>query len=165
MHYARLKRHGDPRNVVYPKSLLLRILQQTKITKGCWFWVGAKDTAGYAHLGTGMRMVRVHRLIYQLFKGPIINGNHILHTCDNRNCLRPKHLWQGTNKDNVDDKIAKNRQSRGSAIGISKLTEEKVLEIRHKRSCGAKCTDLAIEYNVHPSGISNIVNRRYWKHI
>lgn len=87
---------------------------------GCWVWLGCRD--GEARLPTddprgrygrfsldGYRMTQAHRAAYILYVGPIPNGLHVLHRCDNPPCVNPAHLFLGTIKDNSRDMVAKGR--------------------------------------------------------
>ena len=85
---------------------------------GCWRWKGAKTVDGYGTFGGGGLpfTARAHRVSWELFVGPIPEGAHVLHRCDNPGCVNPEHLWLGTAKDNSDDKYAKGRaKPRGKA--------------------------------------------------
>ena len=59
---------------------------------GCWLWNGGLDKYGYGQLNWCGKIVRAHRLVYELVKGPI-PPNHELHhkeTCLKR-CVNPDH--------------------------------------------------------------------------
>ncbi len=61
-------------------------------------------------------MAKAHRFAYELTRGPVPEGLHVLHDCpggDNPACCNERHLWLGTNDDNVADKVAKGRQAKG----------------------------------------------------
>lgn len=78
----------------------------------CWPFMGAKMHNGYGHLGAGGRndgQVAAHRVAYQDQVGPIPEGLNVLHRCDNRPCCNPRHLWIGTQRENLLDMIAKGR--------------------------------------------------------
>src|SRR5439155_26467186 len=115
------------------------------------------------------RAVGPHRLAYELFVGPIPKGMDVLHTCDNRVCVKPEHLFLGNAKSNSDDKIRKGR-ARWQACETNsraKLTNVQVREIRNaiKMECGRRGTTktLAEYYKVKPSVIRGIKHGRSWK--
>ena len=91
-------------------------------TETCWEWHGRMHDKGYGQMefiiqkskpGKKNRrkaVVRAHRISWLLFRGEIPSGLHVLHACDNRKCVRPEHLFLGTEKDNHDDAMNKNRK-------------------------------------------------------
>jgi hypothetical protein len=76
-------------------------------TESCWLWVGAKTPKGYGQFCHEGKIRRAHRLAYVLAFGEIPAELFVCHKCDNPSCVRPKHLFLGTNRDNVMDAIAK----------------------------------------------------------
>jgi hypothetical protein len=76
-----------------------------KIVGDCWEWQGYVDKLGYGRLGKK----RAHRMSYEKHKGPIPAGLMVCHSCDNRKCINPEHLWIGTQTDNMRDMAAKGR--------------------------------------------------------
>lgn len=140
-----------------------RLWSQVKKTEGCWEWTGGTDRDGY---GRFFEMRRAHRFSWYLHNGPIPDGLHVLHTCDNPPCVRPDHLFLGTNTDNVADKIAKGRGQFGERHGMAIITESQVSEIRQRYAAGGiSQTALGAEYGLSQTGISQIVMKKCWKHI
>ena len=80
---------------------------------GCWLWTGARIHSGYGsfRLSRPPRTVVAHRLSWEMDHGPIPMGLWVLHHCDVRACVRPAHLFLGTNLDNVRDCTLKGRRS------------------------------------------------------
>jgi hypothetical protein len=137
---------------------------------GCWNWKGY-GTKGYGMFRVSPDCKKLsHRISFELHNQRVIVPRmFIMHSCDNRKCVNPNHLSEGTNQDNMDDKVAKNRQSKLKGIDnpCSKLTELQVLEIRAKYASEDRKThvQLSEEYGVSKSLISFIVNRKAWGHI
>ena len=96
----------------------------------------------------------------------IRKGMFICHSCDNRKCVNPDHLFLGSLRDNHNDMMSKNRQAKGSRMGCAKLNEQKAVEIRKLYSEGFHTQNqLAKIYGVRQTKISDLVNRKTWKHI
>src|SRR6266850_5551698 len=85
-------------------------------TGQCWVWTGGKFRCGYGVVKRDGKLLKAHRLAWQMHFGRIPDGAFIMHHCDNPPCVRPQHLFPGTNADNVADKIAKGRQAYGERI-------------------------------------------------
>lgn len=114
MHYKRWWRHGD---VLYgtPEYRFWAKVNK-KGADDCWEW-GGKALGGkgkcYGQFSINNKTVTVHRFSYQLANGAIAPDMHVLHHCDNPICVNPRHLFIGTNKDNIKDKMSKGRWNGG----------------------------------------------------
>jgi hypothetical protein len=104
---------------------------------------------------------------FQINIDHISENLHILHKCDNRRCVRPDHLFLGTNYDNVIDKVNKNRQAKGSESGNVILNENEVIEIKYllKNKYYGYIKDISEKYNVSSNCINDIRKNRTWKHV
>jgi hypothetical protein len=76
---------------------------------GCLVWQRAKSRTGYGIAHYGGRTRLAHRLSYEANCGPVPNGLHVLHVCDNRPCIAIEHLFLGTQQDNISDMHRKGR--------------------------------------------------------
>ena len=95
--------------------------------------------------------------------GPIPDGLHVLHRCDNRICINPDHLFLGTALDNMADMKAKQRARRGDRHPMSKLTDDKVREIRRLYTQGdVSQKALGQAFGVRAGTIGDIVRRERW---
>lgn len=134
-------------------------------TGSCWLWTGALAGGGYGSFRCGGTQYRAHRVAYLLSKGDP-TGLFVCHSCDVRECVNPEHLFLGTPKDNMQDKVNKGRQAKGNTCGLSKLTEDQVREIRRLHAeLPRSQTALAKRYGVSQVVIHFVLTRQTWKHI
>jgi len=131
---------------------------------GCLEWTGALNDAGYARMNIDKRNVRVHRLNWELTRGPVPAGVHVLHRCDNRKCIDPLHMFLGSDADNVKDMMAKGRGCIGERQGASKLT---LLEVQAIRSLPQHMThkEVADIFQISFQQVSRIRRGLNWNHV
>lgn len=138
------------------------------INDGCWLWTASVDKDGYGKYrvgGAGSRNVKASRFSYELNVGPIPRGLGVLHTCDVPGCVRPSHLFLGTDADNSADKVRKGRQCRGEANGGGgKLTRAQVTEMRNLYALGGHThKQLARRFGVNRSLVGMIMRGEIWR--
>ncbi len=75
----------------------------------CWEWRATRLKNRYGSVKLHGKMYKAHRVAWFLVNGDIPAGLHICHRCDNPSCVRPEHLFAGTARDNMRDKVAKGR--------------------------------------------------------
>lgn len=128
----------------------------------CWVWTGSLTPKGYGKFGDGfMQSPKLaHRVSWEWAHGAIPDGLLVLHKCDNSACVRPDHLFLGTNYDNVQDCVQKGRQSKGEKHGRAVLTLQQVHEIQ---ASTLTVTELSKLYGVAHGHISQIRNGKKWK--
>lgn len=109
------------------------------------------------------------RYLWTMVRGPIPDGLGVLHKCDNRRCMRLRHLFLGTPKDNTQDMIRKGRmvkaQLRGEDHYAARLTNEQVACIKRMYLDGVRPKDLVRLYRSTQSTIACIVAGTSWPHI
>lgn len=118
MHYERYRRRGDFdvgrtfRSINDVEDIKKILFSKRVITKnGCWEWIGARNKKGYGMLRVNQRPRLVHRLSCFIFHDlPIEDDLLACHKCDNPPCFNPKHLFLGTNAENIKDMYNKNRR-------------------------------------------------------
>lgn len=117
---------------------------------GCWLWTGALTTFGYGYLWSGTAHDKAHRVSYELHRGRIPDGLSVLHRCDVRMCVRPDHLFLGTQCDNVHDARRKGRLRgvRGERNVRAKISDRAAQEIRDRYRTG-NASILAREYGIN----------------
>ena len=131
----------------------------------CWEWSGSRATFGHGQFQNNNVLYSAHRVAYELGNGPIPAGMAVRHKCDNPPCCNPSHLEVGTQSDNVQDAVERNRVRHGESHPCAVLTEEGVREIRKRRSEGETNNVLAREFGVHPATISAVVHYRTWRRV
>jgi hypothetical protein len=158
-----LKNEKKPRSCGCSRKIKPKIQFYSQIdkSKNCWEWTGTLNKGGYGKF----RGINASKVMWEYEYGKVKNGLQVLHTCDNRKCVNPDHLFLGTISDNMRDKTEKNRQAKGSKIGCSILNEENVLEIRKQRMEGFTYTYLAEKYAVDWYNIRKICKNESWKHV
>jgi hypothetical protein len=105
------------------RPLKERLLEKRIIDGECWLWTGAKNNKGYGLIWTGHRAFGyVHRFSYAEFVGPI-GKLFVLHSCDKPLCFNPKHLFLGTQKDNLADMTKKGRRRNQFSMAFLKIKE------------------------------------------
>lgn len=130
----------------------------------CWEWTGSVLAHGYGQIGLGSSNVGTHRVAFFLAHGRWPQ-NHCCHRCDNRRCVNPEHLFEGTALDNMRDKVAKGRASRGSKHGLSKLTEDDVPRIRALAAERVSVSEIARRFGVGRNPIRRIIAGTGWRHV
>jgi len=142
-----------------------RFWSKVEKADGCWLWTAYCGKWGYGSFCVGDSMVLAHRVSYELAYGPIPDGLDVLHRCDNPPCVRPEHLFLGTDLDNARDMDSKGRRrpSPGERNGNSKLSYEQVTEIRGLYAGGGwSWRKLARQFGVSHHQIGLIVRGRSW---
>lgn len=161
-------------------------------TDECWLWQGKITRRGYGKAWLGTREVLAHRLAYELTYGLILPGLLCCHHCDIPACVRPDHLFLGTNGDNLRDMHRKKRAvaythperilrgekhprrlhpekyqyPRGEQMPLAKLTESQVRAIRSIRATEQlSYVRLAARFDVSPTLIRMIIARAIWRHV
>lgn len=124
-----------------------------KCDSGCHEWRSTIKTSGYGQFWN-KKPETAHRVAYKLFKGDIPEKKLVLHTCDNKICVNPEHLYAGTHKDNAKDM----HKRANKPLGRSKLSRVQVVEIRERyKARGITQTQLAKEYGVQQTAISRAI--------
>lgn len=127
---------------------------------GCRVWTGqVNKKGGYGRIGYRYKSHRAHRLSYSLFIGPIPDGMHILHSCDNPLCINPNHLRPGTHSENISEAYRKGRKftAKGEDHHNSKISNKQAREIFYS---DMPTTLLANKYNISRSTVWRIKTGR-----
>lgn len=76
---------------------------------GCWLFEKGYLVEGYAYFSANGRRYRAHRWSYEQFVGPIGEGLVVRHICDVPCCVNPRHLILGTQAENNQDCVSRQR--------------------------------------------------------
>lgn len=121
----------------------------------CWEWTGPRWSTGYGQVAMARcRLVRAHRVAWELTYGEIPAGLMVCHRCDNRACANPHHLFLGTAKDNIQDALKKQRM-KGNRV----LRPDQVRAIFLDERSSQK---VAADYGISKRSVLNIWRRYTW---
>lgn len=153
------------------KSILNKFWNRFEKTEnGCWEWKKTFNGKGYGKIKVERKdrsdKVYAHRFSYMIHKGEIPKNKIVCHSCDNRSCVNPNHLWLGTYKDNMQDASNKNRIRKGEESPKAKLSKEDVIHIKKMlKRFDMKQKEIAKKFNVSRGAIKEINIGNNWKHI
>lgn len=171
VHWKRNNLHGNPlivkRNNGSGKNRAERFWSRVAITaddQRCWEWTGCKGTRNYGMIKYEGKKTRSHKVAWYLTYGKYPDLL-LLHSCDNPSCVNPNHLREGTNADNTQDKVSRNRQAKGEKSGTAKLNTSSVRQIRQLLRDGVRMTAIAKQFDVAPPTIRQIKLGRTWSHV
>lgn len=134
----------------------------------CILHKGSVTNAGYGQVARRingkLKVYGAHRYAWIQANGPIENGLHVLHQCDNKLCVNVEHMRLGTQAENVREAVERNTGI-GASAGRKRLNAEQAAQIKTALKRGAKILDLAKQFNVSHLTIRAIKKGRAWSHI
>lgn len=175
--YALRKKNGEgPRPPGKPANTP-EVLWSKVDKKGeneCWPWLAYKNKDGYGRVQINEWQFYAHRVIYNLafpgvidIKAPKLTDEKgfLLHTCDNPSCCNPKHLWVGNHRDNMEDKVKKNRQKKfpTDTGPRCKLTMQQAKEARQLRKEGVSTRELAMRFGISLPSMKTLIRGDSYK--
>lgn len=114
----------------------------------------------YPQIWKGGNRWLLHRYVYEKLNGKIANGNVIMHICDNPRCIRPDHLKEGSQLENMRDAANKNRIARGVRCGNVKIDEGIAAKIREE---GGSTRKVGEKYGISGTVVSKIRRGILWR--
>lgn len=133
-------------------------------SSGCWEWQGSRKDNGYGYFtlseGGRRKKVYAHRASLEMATGaPLRDGICACHSCDNRICVNPEHLFEGSQKQNMADARFKGRLQVGTSRYNARLTEDDVHNIRSDRR---SYDEISEHFGIPSSTVSNVKNLKEW---
>jgi hypothetical protein len=116
----------------------------------CWVWIGSKHKNSHrGYFSMLGQTVFAHQFAYRLFRGLIMDGMCVCHTCDNPECVNPDHLWLGTHAENMADMVRKGRQAKltRDCVPTTKIRTSLMAEIQQKHGV-MPASEIAKQYGV-----------------
>ena len=127
----------------------------------CWNWTAYRDQSGYGRVGCNVTTF-AHRLAWIEANRPLAGKEKVLHSCDNRSCVNPAHLFVGTQAENIADCVAKKRHSHGETHSKARITEA---DVRMIRTAEESDLQLAKRLGVPKAIVSQARCGRTWPHV
>jgi len=156
------KKWGDP---------IARFYAQVRKTKGCWIWLGCTGgTSPYGLIWWNGKQRLAHKVAFEISGRTLKVGQCVLHHCDNPICVRPDHLWAGTQKENMHDCVQKGRFARGLALNHppqngelnynARLLDIQIVEMRRLFADGWTQADLMRKFETTRANVHVIVRNK-----
>jgi hypothetical protein len=147
-------------------NLIERFAQKFEVRSlaECWPWKGSRKPDGYGNFKLHGRALNAHRVMWIFEHGPISDTKILVcHTCDNRSCVNPNHLFLGTHSDNAQDMKSKGR-GRGGRLSarpwLRKFSDEEISIIRKLNDEGYSSRNIANQFGCSHSSIQKIYKRK-----
>ncbi len=135
----------------------------------CWLWTACRNARGYGSFGFQGGTRLAHRLSWEIHTGRELIGADVcvLHKCDNPACVRPEHLFIGSQEDNIRDRDAKGRArgGMGERHALARLNDELVRLIRARNTSGESGYAIGRALGIPNTTVKNVLCGRTWKHV
>ena len=165
--FDKRKRKSDTPHMNAQMRVKFRALREANTieVRNCLVWTGACGSRGYGQVYLGKTRV-AHRANWIYYNGSIPKGLMVIHSCDNRLCVRLEHLRLGTAADNCRDRTERNPRSHSEGHPRARLTSVDIVAILLLYGSGMfRLKVLGPVFGVHPSVISGIAHGDSWGHL
>ncbi len=122
----------------------------------CWIWIAGKDRYGYGQFKLDGKVLRAHQVSWKIEKGEW--APYLCHTCDNRACVNPAHLYPGNSTTNKRDQVLRGR---GWAV---KYPDHLIRRVRREYFVGLSSYKIAAKYSIPKETVKSILNGDIRKH-
>lgn len=157
----------DP-NDRFGQKIADRFFSHTERTEtGCLEWKLSLDRDGYGRFSVGGREGKkeyAHNWAYDYAnrdKPKREPGILVCHHCDNPTCVDEKHLFSGTQQENMDDMVSKNRRGEVGR-GTCKFDDD---QVRALRSSTLSNKELALQNETTALTIRSLRAGKTYKHV
>lgn len=169
-HYRAYRKYGDPTFVrqkqYHGLTVEQRFWRYVGKQRDCWEWAGYKDPNGYGRLNVDGIPQLASRVSYLIAFGDVPAGKVVCHKCDNPGCVKPDHLFIGTQSDNVVDMHRKGRARKRGLIGTNhsaaKLNDDAAMAIWQSDEPVAV---LAQRFGVSRATVHSVRVGKTWRHV
>lgn len=174
VHYQRWKQHGTTsEEKLSRKTCSMSLIQRLQFysqevdENDCFIWQGRIGKDGYGILWWKDYPYRAHRISYELYNGKIPEGKVVCHTCNNKLCVNPDHLYVATQAKNTQDAARDGlmAQKTGEDSHASKLTREQAIEIIKRRKKGEEAESISKDYGITHWTVYDLMKGKSWPDI
>jgi hypothetical protein len=164
------QRRTSPRGVHITSDeprFVLRFWSKVLLTSNpdkCWEWQASTYSNGYGRIWVDEAVRIAHRVAWKITYG-VYPTLDLLHSCDNKQCVNPNHLREGTNVENAADAAERGLMQKGIDRWNAKVNPQLVKNIRQWNADGISHVRIAQQLGLGVNTVGSICRRQTWKHV